>query len=302
MANTNLEKSSELIALQEKIGELPLLPQVLVGILQLNSDSDDYFDKFESLSKEDPGLALKLLALANSALSSPADAISSIRGALIRMGVSRIMGLVTSLAVQRVFMPTKKSQVRLWQHSIVVAVIAEHFAKLMPELKIDPAEAYLVGLLHDIGRFIMFEHASENLLKVDEENWSSPDQLASADIKIFKFTHSELGYLTCKFWQLPDIIADAARDHHKDISIKVVPGSIDAMIMCVQFADRLAMALVEDKNNDKLDTEQTKLIIEEKCCQPLQNHLKVPVDKLVARLDPIRMQCDILLSGMGFPR
>lgn len=302
MGSAEVETNSELKELQEKIGDLPLLPQILVSILQLNSDSDDFFDQFELLSKEDPGLALKLLALANSSLSSPADAISSIRGALIRMGVSRIMGLVTSLAVQRVFMPTQKSQIRLWQHSIVVAVIAEHFAKLMPELKIDPEEAYLIGLLHDIGRFIMFEHASQDLLRVDEQNWTSPEQLAAADIEIFKFTHSELGYQACKLWQMPKAIADVVRYHHQDISIKIVPGSMEAMIICIQFADRLSMVLVEDKENDNLDTEQTKLIIQEKCCQPLQGHLKMPVDKLIERLNPIRKQCDFSLSGMGFPR
>ncbi len=69
----------------------------------------------------------------------------------------------------------------------------------MPTLKIDPAEAYLVGLLHDVGRFIMYEHASEDLLKVDEQNWTSPEQLAAADIEVFKFTHSELGYQTYQF-------------------------------------------------------------------------------------------------------
>lgn len=59
---------------------------MLVKFLQLNLNESDYFEQFESLSKEDLALALKLLATANSASSSPVDDIKSIRGALVRMG------------------------------------------------------------------------------------------------------------------------------------------------------------------------------------------------------------------------
>jgi HD-like signal output (HDOD) protein len=55
-----------------KIGELPLLPQVLVKILQLNTSAVDYFEQFESLANEDPALAVRIVAMANSAASAPA--------------------------------------------------------------------------------------------------------------------------------------------------------------------------------------------------------------------------------------
>ncbi len=74
------------------------------------------------------------------------------------------------------------------------------------------------------------------------------------------------------------------------------------MVMCIQFSNRLSMSLIEDKKNDEMDAEPTKLILQEKCCQPLQKHLKIPIDKLLDSLNPIRKQCDLLLNGLGFPR
>jgi hypothetical protein len=109
----------------------------------------------------------------------PAVPVVSIRDALTRMGAQAIRNLVASLAVQRVFLPTKPNEVRLRQHSVYAAVAAAMIAETASDRKIDPAEAYLVGFLHDIGRFVMFEHAAPNLLKVDESHWEAPDQQAN---------------------------------------------------------------------------------------------------------------------------
>ena len=153
-------------ALARKIDDLPLLPQVLARIVQLDPESDRYFDEFALLAREDPALAVKVIALANSAASSPASPMISIKDALVRVGTASVRSLVTSLAVQRVFIPTDRSQIRLWQHSIAAGVAAESIAALTPGLGIEPNEAYLVGLLHDVGRFVMFEHAPDTLLEV----------------------------------------------------------------------------------------------------------------------------------------
>ena len=57
--------NSALQDMERKIGELPLLPQVLVRILQLDQDADNYFEEFGKLTKEDPAFAVRVIALAN---------------------------------------------------------------------------------------------------------------------------------------------------------------------------------------------------------------------------------------------
>jgi len=286
--------------MEGKIGELPLLPQVLVRILQLDADSNNFFEEFGKLIKEDPAFAVKLIALANSASSAPTVPVVSIRDALTRIGTRALRNLVASLAVQRVFFPTKPSEVRLWQHSVYVAFAAAQVAESTPGIKVDPAEAYLVGLLHDIGRFVMFEHAAPNLLKVDESQWERAEQLIEADLDIYKFTHSELGFKACQYWQLPKSICDVVRLHHTPIESDIVPGSLNALLFCVQVADNLCLSLLQREDFDDIPADERERRILADCLKTDQQAKLLPPWVVAAKLDMIRNDSRELLSGLGF--
>ena len=281
--------------MQEKIDDLPLLPQVLVKLMQLNRLADDYFDEFELLVREDPTFAVRVVALANSSVSSPVTPITTIREAITRMGAATIGSLVASLAVQRVFMPSKPGEKRLWTHSVTTACASEHVARLAADLKVDPAQAYLAGLLHDIGRFVMMEHASEALQAVDESNWGSPDELVEADVEVYKYTHSELGYLACKHWGLPTTIADVVRAHHDELPGAIEPQSTDALTYCIQLADRLSIYVLDSDNVDADDNGESI----RKCTLEIENDLAPTAEALVDKIPTIKEDCDRLLCGLG---
>ncbi len=286
--------------MEGKIDDLPLLPQVLVRILQLDPDADDYFEEFGKLTKEDPAFAVRVIALANSAASAPAVPIVSIRDALARMGINAVRGLVASLAVQRVFLPTKTNEVRLWQHSVYAAFAAAQIAEIVTDLEVDPADAYLIGLLHDVGRFVMFEHAAPNLLKVDESNWETPEQLIDADVEIYKFTHSELGYRACVHWRLPESICEAIRLHHATIEGDIVAGSPNAMQFCLQVADRLCLSLLQRDDFADLPRDIRERRIADRCLTSEPERALLSVATLVAQLDRIHTESQSLLAGLGF--
>jgi len=292
--------NTALQSMEDKIDELPLLPQVLVRILQLDTESDSFFEEFGKLTKEDPAFAVRVITLANSAASAPAVPVVSIRDALTRMGSHAIRGLVASLAVQRVFLPTKPNEVGLWQHSVHAAFAAAKIAELIPDIQVDPAEAYLVGLLHDIGRFVMFEHAAPNLLKVDESHWQTPEELIEADVEIYTFTHSELGFRACVHWQLPDSICEVIRRHHTPIEEEIAPGSIDALLFCVQVADNLCLSLLQRDDFEEITVEARIEAVRGDYLKTKQQLQLIPADALVASLDRIRSDSLELLSGLGF--
>lgn len=291
---------TDLQIMADKIGDLPLLPQVLVSILQLRVDADNYFEEFGKLTKQDPAFAIKLIALANSASSAPAVPVVSIRDALSRIGARALRNLVASLAVQRVFLPTKPNEVRLWQHSVYAAFAAAQIAESAPDLEVDPADAYLVGLLHDIGRFVMFEHAAPDLLKVDESRWGTHEQLIEADIEVFKFTHSELGGKACEHWQLPKLICDVVRLHHTPVETNIVPGSIEALLFCVQVADSLCLALLERDDFAEISADEREQRILADCIRPDRHAKLVSAKMIAAKLDAIRGDSLELVSGLGF--
>ena len=291
------DDDSPLDKMSRKVDQLPLLPQVLVRILQLDPSQIDYFDEIDRLAREDPPFAVRLLAMANSASSSPAEPITSIKEALTRIGAATIGNMVASMAVQRVFVPASPAQVGLWIHSVRVAVGAETLARMLPALKIVPGTAYLTGLLHDIGRFVMFEHAPEELLAVDESNWHSPSELLDADVEVFKYTHSELGYMACRHWGLPDETASAVRRHHDKLEGPIEPGSIEAAILLVEVADWLDVMIFSNEDFAGLPEDELVEMINQHCLPTDSFRQIVDANVLASRALHIKDQADLLVQG-----
>ena len=300
LGNEVITGAAALHDMEARIDELPLLPQILVKVLQLNPETDNYFEQFEKLAKEDPAFSVRIVALANSAAFASVDPITTIRDSLTRIGTSAISSLVASLAVQRVFMPVEPGQIGLWKHSITVAVTAQQIALLAPGLEVAPEQAYLTGLLHDIGRFVMLEHATPQLLKVDESNWHSPEELIEADIEVYKYTHSELGYRACVHWGLPVEIADVVRMHHAPLDEIFVPGSVSAIRFCVQIADRVCLSILENPGLEEMTIEEFRELITLECLRTEKERQLLSVTDLCHNLLGISIDSKKLLLGLGF--
>ena len=227
--------------LERKLEQLPLLPAVVSEILDLDSDADDYFERLLHLAERDPPFAIRVLRCANSAYSAPVAPIVSLRDAVMRLGSQQCAALVLTLAVVKVFIPTSEAQRFLWIHSLQTALFARMFCQKIPVLRRNADEAYVCGLLHDIGRFVQFEGAPADLARVDDTHWASPRQLLEVERVTLGYDHTLLGWHACKKWSLPDAIGDVVRHHHD-------PVVADAneplnLVRIVQSADVLSVAL-----------------------------------------------------------
>ncbi len=228
--------------LERKLEELPLLPAIVSEVLALNPNADDYFDRLLHLAERDPPFAVRVLRCANSATSAPVSPIVSLHQAVMRLGTQRCAGLVLALAVIKVFVPRSEAQRYLWIHSLQTALFARMFCQRIPSIKSNSDQAYLCGLLHDIGRFVQFEGAPADLTRVDDMHWASPQELVDAERSALGYDHSLLGWHACKKWCLPATIGEVVRRHHEALPL-VCPGS-DELLKVVQWADTLSTALI----------------------------------------------------------
>src|SRR4029077_6370935 len=105
--------------------------------------------QLESVACLDPVLAGRLIQTANSAYYSPMRPIASIQHAIAYLGVDATRKILLAATIRANFASMRLHQ--LWNHSLDVAQAAEELAR-RSELKIDPSEAFLAGLVHDIGR------------------------------------------------------------------------------------------------------------------------------------------------------
>ena len=239
--STHLSRAEVMRRLDKHIEDLPVLPTVLVDLLRLHPTDQSYFEKVASIVAGDPTFAARIVGAANSAESSPASPILRIPDAVARLGATRVSGLVTAMSVARVFVPRSRWELGLWQHALGVATTAEFLARAS-STTVDVQQAYLGGLLHDLGRFILFKEAPEALRRVDETKWDSPADLIAAEASICGFTHCEIGAQAATRWNLPTAISDLCRRHHEVIPVSA-NSKEDRVLRVVHVADWLAMAI-----------------------------------------------------------
>jgi putative nucleotidyltransferase with HDIG domain len=289
--------------IERKLEDLPLLPDVVVRLLQLSPEDELFFDKVLELSQEDPTFALQVIRLGNSASSAPISQINSLQEAVARVGADAIAGLITSMAVLRVFVPVHQGEKELWIHSIQVAVIAKKLSSLLPALKIDPNQAYLCGLLHDIGRFVMFDKAAAQLKEVEGKNWQTPEELIEAELDVCGFDHSKLGGRVCAKWGLPEMVRRVVAYHHmytskKQKAIEAHDVRLSSILKIAQLSDRLSMLLINEP--DLLNwPDETLMPALEECYHPSLVSLDVGIKRLKGIAEFAVEETARMVNGLG---
>ncbi len=222
---------------EHKVDELPLLPGVVVRVMGLSFDSEHLFEDVLEVAGEDPALAVRVLKMANSAMSSPVSPIENLERAVARLGATHVAELVTAAAVTRVFVPRSLGERNLWHHAIEVATACRLMLSEHPTKGADPGAAYLAGLLHDIGRLVMFDQSPAFIQAVDDLAWTTPRELVEAELRVVGADHATLGARVCEHWQVPQATTGTVRDHHRDLSERDPP-----MLAVVKQADWLSIA------------------------------------------------------------
>jgi putative nucleotidyltransferase with HDIG domain len=283
-------------AIAERVDTLPLLPSVLLRVLHLDPESDGYFDELLKLASQEPNLAVRLLRYANSAASAPAKPIHSLQQAAMRLGTAECAHIVTALAVARVFVPRTKEQRMLWRHSVQVAYVARMIACRDTRAREAHEQAYVGGLLHDIGRFAMFEAATEDLQKVNESDWATPDELLASETALLGYDHAQLGALVCERWNLPSLLTEVVRLHH----VAVLPphaagGALGEDLRVVRLADTIAVYV--DLHPDLLDKAPTEIVA---TLAPVVARVELGKHALVLAHVAQHLQATMHEAGMAF--
>ena len=187
-----------------------------------------------------------------------------------------------------------------WVHSIHTALGARLITRSLPTVAHLNEAAYLAGLLHDIGRFIMFEQTPELLKMVEESRWQTPDELLEVELKNFRFNHSELGYLAARKWSFPNMIAETIRNHHVrfEIGKSGLPHQTECLLVSVVTADSLAATLLDRPDFDDLDAESIAARVAA-CLRPEWQSLRIDQDFLADSLPEIRQGGRQLAQHLG---
>lgn len=182
---------------------LPSLPDVAIRIRKLIDDGSD-IRVIARAVVADPSIAAKLLRASNSVLYRGTSLCNTPSASIIRLGLRTTRQLIMSFTIRELFKvqsPTLRQIMdEVWRHSVDVAALCYVLAKHTPNL--NPEEALLAGLLHDIGMIPIICYA-EKYPRVA----SDPALLNEAA----KELRGEIGGVILKKWNFPDEIVVAAR-------------------------------------------------------------------------------------------
>ena len=193
--------------------QLPVFNPVALELQKLNQSDTVSMHQIANLIMKDQSLVSHLLRLANSSFYGGLKQVETVSAAVVRLGMNR----VTSLAMLASLLLVNKAHVKavsdclpaLWSRTFVCATGGRWLAE-QTGYKALAEEAFLAGLLHDIGELF--------LLKVLERlaaDRSHPLPLtASLVSEILEAMHQEMGYRLMVKWELPERYARIARDHH----------------------------------------------------------------------------------------
>jgi len=204
--------NSDLPLLDDLLGKLPVLPTVVSRMLSLDKESDDYYEDVLSLASEDPIIAAKVIQLASSAAHAGRAEIETPPQAVARVGINQVSSLITSITLTQSFSPTSQLHRNLWVHALQVAVTARKIAQLN---RMNVEQAYLAGLLHEIGRFILLMADMDKFNSLEESHLTSNPELLAEESQTFGYTSADVAIAVLSKWCMPEPITVAITHHLK---------------------------------------------------------------------------------------
>jgi putative nucleotidyltransferase with HDIG domain len=221
--------------IERRIDDFPEMPALSRNLLHSLEDPYIDFSQLEEQIQYDPGLTSNVLRLANSAYFGAAGTVSSLRVALMRLGMRRISEIITAIMVSPMMLPTlpgyELRSRNLLKHSVWVAVASEQLARCLGYS--DVKMLFTAGLLHDMGKIILDPFVQEHQSELLEEGQSV--SFDARERNILGISHAETGSRLLSRWNIPEEITAAAVWHHEPDS---APEHRDQVFM-VHLADML---------------------------------------------------------------
>lgn len=189
---------------------VPVFPQAALQTLNTLRDPTASISQVVDAARRDPATAGAIIQLANSALYADLEEVSALHMAVARLGFDTARKVVASLAMRPLlFLPKLEG---LWPHSIGVADLAEQLAGRARG--IDPGEAYLAGLLHDVGRIALLASSLYDAARLQGLEQSGCPAVYAEGL-ILRTDHAVVGGLIAAKWRLPGHLVRAIRQHHR---------------------------------------------------------------------------------------
>ncbi|MDB5174050.1 MAG: hypothetical protein JWO87_3515 [Phycisphaerales bacterium] len=232
-----VESKPAIDAFIEKHDSVAALPENMSRIIQMAGDRDCNTTQLVRLISQDAALAGQIMKAVNSAYYALPTKLTRLDRAVAFMGLRAVKQVTLSETLRKMSKPVKLGSYdarSLWDHSVGVAILARELA--VKSRAMDPEEAFLAGMLHDIALLLAAQSEPANGAQLFTQAESAAGSFEPLEQEIYGFNHSELGERLAGKWKLPEQVASVIRWHHEP---RNAPEAHRAMCTHVYVADTL---------------------------------------------------------------
>ncbi len=280
-ANTQTREHAIGAAIRE-ISHIATLPEITLKIISLVEDPTSTAQELHKVIANDPALCSRILKVVNSAFYGLPGQIGSINRAIVLLGLNAVKNIAIAASLARLFrggaLTPNFDAKNLWQHSISTAAACKMIAGSMKLGLAD--EAFLAGLIHDIGLIVEIQYDRNKMIEVIAatmpQGCAAPQRdMLTVEQEVFGASHQEFGLALCEKWKFPKSFINVTGFHHRPLEM---PEEGRTLVCLVWVADRLAAGLKDGFRMDLLSTDITLDVLD-------HLHLtREAVDDIAARL------------------
>jgi signal transduction histidine kinase/HD-like signal output (HDOD) protein len=218
------DRASQIDLILRQVDGLPTLSPIATRLMEITNVEDANLDRLVEVLESDPALSARLLGLCRRADKGLGDRITTVRRAVVMLGLEAVQAAVLSVAVYdlmqscspRLDEPASSStestlefdRAGFWMHSVAVASACDLIAESHSDLGVKPEEAFVAGLLHDLGKLVLeliLPRSYARVLGLAERRAISA---AEAELRIIGMDHHTAGKRLAEHWGLPAALAE----------------------------------------------------------------------------------------------
>lgn len=240
-------KEAAVAAAIREISHIATLPEITLKIIELVESPTSTAQDLHKVIANDPALCSRILKVVNSAFYGLPGQIGSINRAIVLLGLNAVKNIAIAASLAKLFrggsLTPEFSAKDLWSHSIATAAGCKMLADTM-KLGLGD-EAFLAGLIHDIGIIVEIQYDRHKLIetigKLGASETGVPTRnMLDVETEVFGANHQEFGQGLCEKWKFPRTFALVTGFHHRPLELA---NDQRTLVTIVSVADRLAGAI-----------------------------------------------------------
>ncbi len=244
-----------------EISHIATLPEVTLKIIKLVEDPNSTAQDLNKVITNDPALGARILKVVNSAFYGLPGQIGSINRAIVLLGLNAVKNIAIAASLAKLFRGGKVCSVfdakDLWTHSIATATATKLLAQ-KSGLGL-PDEAFLAGLIHDIGLMVEMQACRAIFVEAVETAHARGRPLREVERELIGATHEDFGMALCKLWKFPASFQNVAGYHHRPLDL---PADCRGLPSLVHLADvltkQLELGYTGDVETDQINAQIKK--------------------------------------------